>query len=107
MCPSWCLTLRARGHSYGAFLEHHIPQYSLDAPKVSVAPVAVGGGTGELGDCLALKIPLRTPMASDTSQYPPGPSQRPHHQPLGSGHVGLSHGPDCAWTTGPSQLPLI
>ncbi|KAM8900796.1 cilia- and flagella-associated protein 65 isoform 3-T7 [Lycaon pictus] len=34
VCPSWCLTLRARGHSYGAFLEHHIPQYSLDAPKL-------------------------------------------------------------------------
>ncbi|XP_004402829.1 PREDICTED: coiled-coil domain-containing protein 108 [Odobenus rosmarus divergens] len=34
VCPSWCLTLRARGHSYGAALEHHIPQYSLQAPKL-------------------------------------------------------------------------
>ncbi|KAB1279386.1 Cilia- and flagella-associated protein 65 [Camelus dromedarius] len=34
VCPSWCLTLRARGHSYSAALEHHIPQYSLDAPKL-------------------------------------------------------------------------
>ncbi|KAM5267433.1 cilia- and flagella-associated protein 65 isoform 1-T1 [Hipposideros larvatus] len=34
VCPSWCLTLRARGHSYAAALEHHIPQYSLDAPKL-------------------------------------------------------------------------
>nr|XP_036872459.1 cilia- and flagella-associated protein 65 isoform X2 [Manis javanica] len=34
VCPSWCLTLRVRGHSYGAAMEHHIPQYSLDAPKL-------------------------------------------------------------------------
>lgn len=47
VCPSWCLTLRARGHSYCTALEHHIPQCSLDAPKVSVAPAAVGGETGE------------------------------------------------------------
>ncbi|GAB1285104.1 Cilia- and flagella-associated protein 65 [Apodemus speciosus] len=31
--PSWCLKVRARGHSYYPSLEHHIPQYSLDAPK--------------------------------------------------------------------------
>eukprot|EP00069_Balaena_mysticetus_P020997 bmy_13368T0 len=34
VCPSWCLRLRARGHSYCAGLEHHIPQYTLDAPKL-------------------------------------------------------------------------
>uniref|UniRef100_A0A673TA59 Cilia and flagella associated protein 65 n=1 Tax=Suricata suricatta TaxID=37032 RepID=A0A673TA59_SURSU len=34
VCPSWCLTVRTRGHSYYAGLEHHIPQYSLDAPKL-------------------------------------------------------------------------
>ncbi|XP_008582718.1 PREDICTED: coiled-coil domain-containing protein 108 [Galeopterus variegatus] len=34
VCPSWCLVVRARGHSYCAVLEHHIPQYSLDAPKL-------------------------------------------------------------------------
>ncbi|XP_037379967.1 cilia- and flagella-associated protein 65 [Talpa occidentalis] len=34
VCPSWCLTLHARGHSYYAALEHHIPIYSLDAPKL-------------------------------------------------------------------------
>ncbi|XP_023385489.1 cilia- and flagella-associated protein 65 [Pteropus vampyrus] len=34
LCPSWCLTLRAQGHSYQAALEHHIPQYSLDTPKL-------------------------------------------------------------------------
>ncbi|XP_008823962.1 cilia- and flagella-associated protein 65 isoform X2 [Nannospalax galili] len=32
--PSWCLKVRAQGHSYHAALEHHIPQYSLDAPKL-------------------------------------------------------------------------
>ncbi|XP_051010503.1 cilia- and flagella-associated protein 65 [Acomys russatus] len=32
--PSWCLRVRARGHSYHPALEHHIPQYSLDAPKM-------------------------------------------------------------------------
>ncbi|XP_013375236.1 PREDICTED: coiled-coil domain-containing protein 108 isoform X3 [Chinchilla lanigera] len=33
VCPSWCLIVRARGHSYGATLEHHVPQYFLDAPE--------------------------------------------------------------------------
>nr|XP_019597442.1 PREDICTED: cilia- and flagella-associated protein 65 [Rhinolophus sinicus] len=34
VCPSWNLTLRARGHSYASGLEHHVPQYSLDVPKL-------------------------------------------------------------------------
>ncbi|KAM5228716.1 cilia- and flagella-associated protein 65 [Ctenodactylus gundi] len=34
VCPSWCLTVRARGHSCHTALEHHVPQYSLDAPKL-------------------------------------------------------------------------
>ncbi|CAH6791790.1 Cfap65 [Phodopus roborovskii] len=34
VAPSWCLKVRARGHSYYPALEHHIPQYSLDAPKM-------------------------------------------------------------------------
>ncbi|XP_008257396.3 cilia- and flagella-associated protein 65 isoform X1 [Oryctolagus cuniculus] len=34
VCPSWCLTVRARGHSYHAAFEHHVPHYSLDAPKL-------------------------------------------------------------------------
>ncbi|KAI4588253.1 hypothetical protein MJG53_002661 [Ovis ammon polii x Ovis aries] len=34
VCPSWCLTLQVRGHSYCPGLEHHIPQYTLDAPKL-------------------------------------------------------------------------
>lgn len=62
VCPSWCLTLRAQGHSYRAALEHHIPQYSLEVPKVSMAPAAGGGGTGEPGFCLGLQIPLPSLM---------------------------------------------
>ncbi|XP_006496055.1 cilia- and flagella-associated protein 65 isoform X4 [Mus musculus] len=31
--PSWCLKVRARGHSYSPALEHHIPHYSLDSPQ--------------------------------------------------------------------------
>ncbi|XP_075386330.1 cilia- and flagella-associated protein 65 [Tenrec ecaudatus] len=34
VCPSWCLTLPVQGHSYSEASEHHIPQYSLDAPKL-------------------------------------------------------------------------
>ncbi|KAF6113167.1 cilia and flagella associated protein 65 [Phyllostomus discolor] len=34
VCPSWCLTLRARGHSCSAALERHIPQYCLDVPAL-------------------------------------------------------------------------
>ncbi|XP_035294734.1 cilia- and flagella-associated protein 65 isoform X2 [Cricetulus griseus] len=34
VAPSWCLKVQARGHSYHAALEHHIPQYFLDAPKM-------------------------------------------------------------------------
>ncbi|MBZ3880635.1 Coiled-coil domain-containing protein 108, partial [Sciurus carolinensis] len=34
VCPSWCLTVKVRGHSYFAALEHHVPQYSLDVPKL-------------------------------------------------------------------------
>ncbi|NWW74377.1 CFA65 protein, partial [Climacteris rufus] len=33
LCPSWCLTVRLRAHTYGAEREHFIPQYILDAPK--------------------------------------------------------------------------
>ncbi|EHA97571.1 Coiled-coil domain-containing protein 108, partial [Heterocephalus glaber] len=34
VCPSWCLMVRARGHSYCAALEHHVPQYFLDVPEL-------------------------------------------------------------------------
>ncbi|XP_064574963.1 cilia- and flagella-associated protein 65 isoform X5 [Zonotrichia leucophrys gambelii] len=33
ICPSWCLTVRLRAHTYEAKQEHIIPQYILDVPK--------------------------------------------------------------------------
>ncbi|NWV30401.1 CFA65 protein, partial [Origma solitaria] len=33
ICPSWCLTVRLRAHTFEAEREHFIPQYSLDVPK--------------------------------------------------------------------------
>ncbi|PKU48418.1 hypothetical protein llap_1326 [Limosa lapponica baueri] len=48
ICPSWCLTVRLRAHTYEAEREHFIPQYILDVPKIhqsdskilSVSPTA-------------------------------------------------------------------
>lgn len=34
ICPSWCLTVRLRAHTYEAEREHFVPQYILDVPKV-------------------------------------------------------------------------
>ncbi|NXL55971.1 CFA65 protein, partial [Chordeiles acutipennis] len=39
ICPSWCLTVRLRAHTYEAEREHLIPQYILDVPK-TFPPVA-------------------------------------------------------------------
>ncbi|XP_030310179.1 cilia- and flagella-associated protein 65 [Calypte anna] len=39
ICPSWCLTVRLRAHTYEAEKEHLIPQYVLDVPK-DFPPVA-------------------------------------------------------------------
>ncbi|NXL72599.1 CFA65 protein, partial [Leptocoma aspasia] len=33
ICPSWCLTVRLRAHTYEAEQEHFFPQYILDVPK--------------------------------------------------------------------------
>ncbi|XP_071418769.1 cilia- and flagella-associated protein 65 isoform X2 [Pithys albifrons albifrons] len=33
ICPSWCLTVKLRAHTYEAEREHFIPQYILDVPK--------------------------------------------------------------------------
>ncbi|NXH39067.1 CFA65 protein, partial [Dicaeum eximium] len=33
VCPSWCLTVRLRAHTYEAGQEHFLPQYILDVPK--------------------------------------------------------------------------
>ncbi|NXH10513.1 CFA65 protein, partial [Bucco capensis] len=34
ICPSWCLTVRLRAHTYEAEREHFLAQYILDVPKV-------------------------------------------------------------------------
>ncbi|XP_027534628.1 cilia- and flagella-associated protein 65 isoform X1 [Neopelma chrysocephalum] len=34
ICPSWCLTVKLRAHTYEAEREHLIPQYILDVPKI-------------------------------------------------------------------------
>ncbi|XP_067426153.1 cilia- and flagella-associated protein 65 [Emydura macquarii macquarii] len=34
MCPSWCLTIRVRGHTFEVDRQHFIPHYVLDSPKV-------------------------------------------------------------------------
>ncbi|NXR48460.1 CFA65 protein, partial [Hippolais icterina] len=39
ICPSWCLTVRLRAHTYEAERVHFIPQYILDVPK-TFPPVA-------------------------------------------------------------------
>ncbi|NXE41656.1 CFA65 protein, partial [Ptilorrhoa leucosticta] len=33
ICPSWCLTVRLRAHTYEAGREHFTPQYILDVPE--------------------------------------------------------------------------
>ncbi|NXO11170.1 CFA65 protein, partial [Oriolus oriolus] len=33
ICPSWCLTVRLRAHTFEPEREHFIPQYILDVPK--------------------------------------------------------------------------
>lgn len=100
VCPSWCLTLRARGHSCGAALERHIPQYSLDVPTVSVAPAAVGVGTGEPGFLHGLWIPLPFSLSL------PGCRNLPTTSPWGSGPVNdsLGHGSGTGESLGLGQL---
>ncbi|KAM9235259.1 cilia- and flagella-associated protein 65 [Leptosomus discolor] len=44
ICPSWCLTVRLRAHTYEAEREHFIPQYVLDVPKM-FPPVAPNADT--------------------------------------------------------------
>ncbi|NXU36958.1 CFA65 protein, partial [Drymodes brunneopygia] len=44
ICPSWCLTVRLRAHTYGAEREHFFPQYILDVPK-NFPPVVCGTDT--------------------------------------------------------------
>ncbi|XP_054405827.1 cilia- and flagella-associated protein 65 isoform X1 [Pongo abelii] len=74
MCPSWCLTVRTRGHSYFAGLEHHIPQYSLDVPKLFPA-VSSGEPTYRSlllvnKDCMLLTFSLAPQRGSDVILRP-------------------------------------
>ncbi|XP_062482789.1 cilia- and flagella-associated protein 65 isoform X1 [Pezoporus occidentalis] len=39
ICPSWCLTVKLRAHTFEEGREHFIPQYILDVPK-TFPPVA-------------------------------------------------------------------
>ncbi|NWV71542.1 CFA65 protein, partial [Malurus elegans] len=39
LCPSWCLTVKLRAHTFEAKQDHFIPQYILDVPK-TFPPVA-------------------------------------------------------------------
>ncbi|RXN28038.1 coiled-coil domain-containing protein 108 [Labeo rohita] len=39
LCPPWCLTVRASGHSFQPGKEHFIPKFSLQHPKVVFPPL--------------------------------------------------------------------
>nr|XP_028686966.1 cilia- and flagella-associated protein 65 isoform X5 [Macaca mulatta] len=74
MCPSWCLTVRAQGHSYFSGFEHHIPQYSLDVPKLFPA-VSSGEPTYRSlllvnKDCMLLTFSLPPQRGSDVILRP-------------------------------------
>ena len=115
VCPSWCLTLRAQGHSYCPGLEHHIPQYTLHAPKVSVAPAAAGGGTEGLAlpsDPSPISGGLRSTSVLSLA-VPTSPPSAPGALHPCTHPEGLSPGPlqwHCeesgAWTTGSGLLRL-
>ncbi|XP_011787627.1 PREDICTED: coiled-coil domain-containing protein 108 [Colobus angolensis palliatus] len=74
MCPSWCLTVRAQGHSYFSGFEHHIPQYSLDVPKLFPA-VSSGEPTYRSlllvnKDCMLLTFSLAPQRGSEVILRP-------------------------------------
>ncbi|XP_033086089.1 cilia- and flagella-associated protein 65 isoform X2 [Trachypithecus francoisi] len=74
MCPSWCLMVRAQGHSYFSGFEHHIPQYSLDVPKLFPA-VSSGEPTYRSlllvnKDCMLLTFSLAPQRGSDVILRP-------------------------------------
>ncbi|KAM5125300.1 cilia- and flagella-associated protein 65, partial [Mantella aurantiaca] len=39
ICPPWCITLRARGHTFELGQEHFVPRYVLDSPRMVFPPV--------------------------------------------------------------------
>ncbi|XP_069838637.1 cilia- and flagella-associated protein 65 isoform X2 [Dendropsophus ebraccatus] len=38
ICPPWCITLRARGHTFALGQEHFVPQCILDSPRMIFPP---------------------------------------------------------------------
>ncbi|NXP06353.1 CFA65 protein, partial [Thinocorus orbignyianus] len=79
ICPSWCLTVRLRAHTYEAEQEHFIPQYILDVPK-TFPPVAPNTDTY----CSALLLNTGTSMITFSVNQAACPSVliKPH-----SGHI--------------------
>ncbi|XP_053899197.1 cilia- and flagella-associated protein 65 isoform X2 [Malaclemys terrapin pileata] len=66
MCPSWCLTIRLRGHTFEADRQHFIPHYVLDSPKVFPA---VGPNTNTYRSVLLWNVgtsPITFCMNQDT-----------------------------------------
>ncbi|XP_072274117.1 cilia- and flagella-associated protein 65 [Pyxicephalus adspersus] len=39
VCPPWCITLRARGHTFESGQEHFVPNCVLDSPRIVFPPV--------------------------------------------------------------------
>ncbi|MEE6488904.1 hypothetical protein FKM82_015429 [Ascaphus truei] len=39
LCPPWCITLQARGHTFDLGQEHFVPNCVLDSPRVVFPPV--------------------------------------------------------------------
>ncbi|KAG8550494.1 hypothetical protein GDO81_025000, partial [Engystomops pustulosus] len=40
ICPPWCITLRARGHTFALGQEHFVPRCNLDSQRMVFPPVA-------------------------------------------------------------------
>ncbi|NXK29229.1 CFA65 protein, partial [Arenaria interpres] len=79
ICPSWCLTVRLRAHTYEAEREHFIPQYILDVPK-TFPPVSPNTDTY----CSVLLLNTGTSMITFSVNQAACPSVliKPH-----SGHI--------------------
>ncbi|KAM4697918.1 cilia- and flagella-associated protein 65 [Rhinophrynus dorsalis] len=45
ICPPWCITMRARGHTFELGHEHFVPNCVLDSPRMVFPPVNQNGDT--------------------------------------------------------------
>ncbi|XP_075037134.1 cilia- and flagella-associated protein 65 [Mixophyes fleayi] len=45
VCPPWCVTLRAVGHTFGISQQHFVPSCVLDSPRTVLPPVKQDGFT--------------------------------------------------------------